>query len=176
MNIIAFAGTAGAGKDTAAAALEGYETVKFAGALKAMLEAFLRYQGCPEEMIGRYIEGDLKQQPCPYICGRTMRHAMKTLGTEWGREMIAKNIWTSAVENHIESNGLQNVTITDVRFHNEVDFVRERGGKVFRVDRGFAGSDTHPSEIDIVNLNVHDVIENTGSIGALHERVRRVAK
>jgi len=176
MKIVAFTGTAGSGKDTAAQALEGYTNVKFAGGLKAMLEALLRYQGCPEDMIFRYIEGDFKQRPCPYLCGRTMRHAMKTLGTEWGRRMVAQNLWASALENHIEHNEYNSITITDVRFHDEVDFVKSRGGKVYRIDRGFEGNDLHPSEIDIINLEVTAVIENTGSTGALHEKVREILR
>jgi hypothetical protein len=173
MDIIAFAGAKGSGKDTAALALPLHTNVKFAGALKSMLEALLRYQGCPEPMIVRYIEGDLKASPCPYLCGRTMRLAMQTLGTEWGRQTMADNFWLAAVENHIDNLELRRVVITDVRFPNEVAFVQAKGGRVLKVERPMLHGiiDNHASETGIATLSCDGVIANDGTVEDLHERV-----
>lgn len=171
MNIVGFTGIKGSGKDTAAQALDQHKVVKFAGALKEMLSALLRYQGCPEDRIERYLEGDLKGKPCPYLAGRSMRYAMQTLGTEWGRNKISADLWIGAVENHIEHFAIDRVVLTDVRFRNEVDFVSNRGGDTYRVDRGLKNIDLHPSEYGIIDLPVRAVIPNDGTVDELHERV-----
>ena len=61
-NIIAITGLKGSGKDTAAEILlwEGYKKEKFAGALKEMDAALLRYRGLPEAMINNFVDGDWK--------------------------------------------------------------------------------------------------------------------
>lgn len=167
--IIGLAGRKGAGKDTAAAPLAdmGFTNVKMAGALKEMLRAYLRYRRCPDDMIERMIDGDLKEQPSRYLNGRSPRHAMQTLGTEWGRDMMSKRFWIDAVVDHAQD--LERVVITDIRKANEVDFVKqELGGTVIRIERpGQSKADTHSSETEIDTLPVDATLYNsTGSAAA----------
>ena len=82
--LIGFCGAAGAGKTHAATLLArdwGYSRVRFAGPLKAMLHAL----GLTEADT----DGAAKDQPADLLGGRTPRHAMQTLGTEWGRALIS---------------------------------------------------------------------------------------
>lgn len=130
--IIALVGNAGAGKSTVADYLiesYGYHRVKFAAPLKNMLRAI----GLDDEEI----EGSRKEEPCDLLCGKTPRHAMVTLGTEWGRDMIGAEFWTSLWEEevcaHINS-GL-NVVVDDCRFPNELEVVKRRGGIAWRIVR-----------------------------------------
>lgn len=79
MTIIAFTGEKGSGKDTAAQILEknGFKNEKFAGALKAMNVAFLRYYGHDDEdEIKRLIEGDLKETHCSTYAREVPAYAM----------------------------------------------------------------------------------------------------
>jgi len=71
--LIAFAGPAGSGKSTASAVLQdqGFELVKFASPLKAMMRAYYRSCGAEADFIERKIEGDLKQAPCPMLGFKT---------------------------------------------------------------------------------------------------------
>lgn len=126
--LIGLIGRKGAGKDTAAETLtaRGYGNVKFAGALKDMLRTLLEYQGLDAEMIERMVEGDLKEVPTDYLAGRTPRHAMQTLGTEWGRELIDSNFWVETAIRRAEGNGF--AVVTDVRFPNEMAAIHEAGG------------------------------------------------
>lgn len=124
--IIGFAGRAGAGKTTAAQHLvqhHGFERVRFAGPLKAMMRAL----GCTEEEV----DGARKEMPCDLLGGRTPRQAMQWLGTEWGREMIAPDLWTRAWE--YAAAGKPRVVVDDVRFPNEVEAVRRLGGVVVQL-------------------------------------------
>lgn len=125
--LIGLIGRKGSGKDTAALTLlgRGYQNVKFAGALKDMLRTFLAYQGLDPETVERMVEGDLKEVPTPYLCGQTPRHAMQTLGTEWGRDLIASDVWVTSAINR--TSGKPSV-LTDVRFPNERDAIYSAGG------------------------------------------------
>jgi rhodanese-related sulfurtransferase len=122
-----------AGKDTAAEVLleQGYQNVKFAGALKDMIRCVLAYQGADDTTIERMIEGDLKEVPTDYLAGKTPRFAMQTLGTEWGRNLIGENFWVGAA---IARAVGQPTVITDVRFPNEVDAVHEAGGVAIGIE------------------------------------------
>lgn len=142
--IIAFTGLAGSGKSTAAMHLvehRGFARVRFAGPLKAMMAAL----GCtPEE-----IDGDRKEVPCDLLGGRTPRHAMQTLGTEWGRDMIASDLWIRAWQAAVAKVPAgQPIVVDDCRFPNEADAVRAAGGALIRVVRPGAGAGAagHSSE------------------------------
>ena len=150
--LVAFTGPIGCGKSTAAEALieEGWVRIKFADPLKDMLRAFYRACGIEDaQFIEARIEGSLKEEPDPFLRGRTPRHAMQTLGTEWGRNLIAPDIWTSAWEQRVHamaSRGLD-VVVDDCRFANEAASVRRLGGMVVRIDgRAAPTNKKHASE------------------------------
>lgn len=128
-DLIGLLGRKGSGKDTAAAVLlsQGYQNVKFAGALKEMLRSLLAYQGADADTIERMIEGDLKEVPTDYFAGQTPRFAMQTLGTEWGRDLIGTNFWVGTAMRRASG---QKTVITDVRFPNEVEAIDSEGGAV----------------------------------------------
>lgn len=173
MNLIGLAGLKGAGKDTAAKALHGYSVAKFAGGIKTMLNALMIYQGCPAGLAYEYLEGKLKEEPCPYLGGRTPRHAMQALGQLFGREAMGPDFWLSVEENSLEDALATDVVFTDVRHQNEVDFIRARGGRTFRIERGLTNSDKHQSETSVATLKVDGEIANTGTIADLHAATLR---
>jgi hypothetical protein len=149
-NLVAFTGYAGAGKSTAAQTMvdAGWKRVKFADPLKAMMRAFYRDAGLSDAMIERKIEGDLKEIPCHLLCGKTPRHAMRTLGTEWGRNAIHENLWVSLAEHKIKAAWADEikVVIDDCRFENEAEMIRETGGTIVEVTGRVERSSDHPSE------------------------------
>lgn len=154
--LIALAGEKGSGKDTAAKALVevGFRNAKMAGGLKEMLRAYLRYRLAPEALIERMLEGDLKETPSPYLNGRTPRHAMQTLGTEWGRERMSPTFWIDALRDHLGP--VRRAVITDVRFPNEADWAKAQGATVIGVERQQDRplADQHASETQIAGLRV----------------------
>jgi hypothetical protein len=135
--LIGLTGRKGAGKDTAAAVLvaQGYENVKFAGALKDMIRTLLAYQGVDADTIERMIEGDLKEVPTSFLNGHTPRFAMQTLGTEWGRDQMGASFWVGTTKQKVRAirSAGGKVVITDVRFLNEGVAVQEEGGIVYGV-------------------------------------------
>lgn len=161
--IIGLCGPIGAGKTTAASYLverHGFTRVRFAGPLKAMLRAL----GLSE----RQTDGDLKETPCELLGGRTPRHAMQKLGTEWGREMIHPDLWINAWK-HAASNH-EHIVADDVRFPNEVATIHALGGFLFKVVR--AGCDTsanHASEQHY--LSADWILLNNGTVAELHAAI-----
>jgi energy-coupling factor transporter ATP-binding protein EcfA2 len=158
--LLGITGRAGSGKSTAADILVGigWKRVKMAGPLKDMLRSI--------GLTDRHIEGDLKEVPCDLLCGQTPRHAMITLGTEWGREIIGGGLWVGLARQRIiqaMSEGY-NVVVDDVRFENEADVIRDLGGMVLEVRRSGSISIDHKSEGGVVADMIHD---NNGDMSDL---------
>lgn len=142
--ILGITGAAGSGKSTAAEEIVsklGFVRVRFAGPLKAMA----RVLGLSWEQI----DGKLKETPCDLLGGNTPRHAMQTLGTEWGRNCIHPNLWVNAWKHEVNQPAFSHKPIVadDVRFRNELDAIRDMGGVVLHIDRpGVTPVGNHISE------------------------------
>lgn len=167
MKLIALKGAAGSGKSTAAQYLETrhqFVRSRFAGTLKDML----RVLGLTEA----HIEGELKEVPCDFLGGKTPRHAMQTLGTEWGRDLISQTLWLDSWKASVS--GYQRVVVEDCRFENEAELVRSLGGLVVHIKgRGGVAGTTHKSEqLTIADTDV--VVNNSGHISDLHWQLDNV--
>lgn len=165
--VVAFTGQAGAGKSTAARYLverHGYTLVKFAAPLKNMMRAI----GLTEDEI----EGSYKEVPSDKLCGKTPRHAMQTIGTEWGRKCIGDDfwirLWLAEVAKH------ERVVTDDCRFPNEAAAVRRAGGDIYLVGGrgGIAGG--HESERGCGEQDV--VLVNDGPVDALYARIEEAVR
>jgi hypothetical protein len=64
------------------------------------------------------------------------RLALQLIGTDALRNHFNEGIWFMTVENRIRKNPEQHVVISDVRFPNEIEFIKNQGGVMIRVDRG----------------------------------------
>lgn len=173
--IIALTGLAGSGKSTAADYLierHGFVRVKFAGPLKAMLKGL----GLSDD----HIEGKLKELPSPLLAGRTPRYAMQTLGTEWGRDLMASGLWTglwaATVGDVLDHGG--RVVSDDCRFLNEGAAVAAAGGVVVRIACPWAGLATGGAHASEKGALVHDlVVANNvkGDLAAFHRQLDDLA-
>jgi len=145
-------------------------------------------------------------------CFLTPRYALQMLGTEWGRHCYpdtwavmcvrtAQRLLKSKFENsktpgyhplyYTAQEGIwqgQNVrqvnliTVSDVRFRNEMRIIREAGGKLVRVRRPGAGlkgsTGLHPSEAEqagIPDAEFDIVIENNGTLEQFQKQASVVA-
>lgn len=139
------------GKTTLAKALYpyGWTTVKLAGPLKSMLVDLILRHGIPDADIARMIDGDLKHVPHKALNGRTPRHALQTLGTEWGRMCMGEDFWVNQFAEASRRNRFLGLAVIcdDVRFINEAETIKQEGGLLVRVTRpGIHRETTHPSE------------------------------
>lgn len=172
--LIGLMGPIGAGKTTAAHYLEAgwfFKRLRFADPLKDMLRAL--------GLGGREIDGDLKEKPCPRLCGATPRHAMQTLGTEWGRNIIAPELWIEAMRFRLDDYFARpnpiGAVVDDVRFPNEVALLRSLGGAIWMVTgRGAGEPGLHVSEHHWREVRPDAAIDNSGSPAELHAAIERL--
>lgn len=170
--LIGLIGLRRAGKDTAAQALvnQGFENVKFADALKGMLRTYLAYRGVSPCLVEEMIEGKMKEEAVAAFGGKSTRFAMQTLGTEWGRDTIASDLWVDTAM--ARARQFDRVVVSDVRFPNEVEAIKQAGGKIIRIWRPGLTVDSHPSESLIESLFWHVTVANDGTIEDLHNRIQ----
>jgi phosphomevalonate kinase len=66
-----------------------------------------------------------------------VRHLLQKEGTEEGRDKLGTNIWVNYLDKWIDlhrSRGIEHFLITDVRFINEVEYIKSKGGRVIRIE------------------------------------------
>lgn len=169
--LIGLAGKAGSGKDTVAAVLRRiykFETVSFAKPIKRALCALL------DVPMHKWDDREWRETVLP-VWEQTPRYLAQTLGTEWGRDVVKQSLWLDLAFEQVKQH--KNVVITDIRFNNENSRVRDEGGHVIHVTRAEAntiGSPSHSSEAGVYILAKDFFIENSGTIRALHEKVKDV--
>lgn len=179
--IIAFAGLAGTGKDTAAAHLVqryGFVQAAFADPLRSMALIFMEEAGIDHAWL---TERPLKESPMPGL-GISARALLQTLGTEVGRH-LSPDLWTRhmGLRLGLEPNTYDGelwprqpvhdrIVISDCRFENEAQWVKRFGGHVIRLHRDQAGEvRNHASEAQVMSLPADIDIHNHGlMVDGLH--------
>ena len=207
--LVGICGLIGSGKDTVGEVLVneyGFSKLSFAGTLKDvtavlfdwdrnMLEGTTPETRAEREVIDPWWSEKLGRDWSPRI-------ALQQMGTEVMRNHLHNDIWILTLENKLRKLG--NVVITDCRFPNEIDFIKERG-EIWTIDRGpkpswwnYAVRFNHPLDADTrrvmhdldqtpEQLGVHaseyswagvdaeHTIDNNGSLKGLYNRVRSLA-
>jgi len=142
MKIIGLVGFKGSGKDTASQPLLEleYQKTSFAGVLKDCCAAIFGWdrdmlEGLTNESRLKREETDLWWAEKLKRPGFSPRRAFTSFGTDVVRTHFDTNIWVMAVERQILNTGGDWV-ITDCRFPNEIQMIKDLGGTVIRVKRG----------------------------------------
>ena len=140
--IIGVIGFIGSGKGTAADVLvekHGFVKLSFADAVKDATAAIFGWQRSLLE--GDTLESrEFRETNDEWWANRfgfehfSPRLALQLMGTEAGRDVFHKDVWVYALERKMEM--YQNVVIADVRFPNEIEWMRSKGGFAVRVVRG----------------------------------------
>ena len=141
--LIGITGAISAGKDTIGDILvnnfANWEKMSFASHLKDVTALLF---GMDRKMLaGETPEDRVKrEQPDEFWSKKmgkdfTPRYALQFLGTNLLRNQLHQNIWVDCLERKILASK-KNIVITDVRFPNEIDMIRNIGGKIWRVERG----------------------------------------
>jgi hypothetical protein len=202
--IIGITGLISSGKDTAADYLirfHGFKKLSYAGTLKdtvaaifgwnrEMLEGTTQSSRAWREEVDQWWADRLQM---PHL---TPRWVLQYWGTEVGRRSFHNDIWVASVENQLRHTD-DSVVITDCRFANELDAIKNAGGTTIRVERGvqpdwldFATNynitgnpqalaellnvNVHASEYSSVGLKYDHVIDNNGTIDDLHKSMELI--
>ena len=62
------------------------------------------------------------------------RYALQLMGTEGGRNTFGEDLWVNAMFRRMDPT--KNYVISDVRFPNEINALKDTGAKIIRVQRG----------------------------------------
>jgi hypothetical protein len=178
--LVGLMGYAGAGKDAVGNILVGrygWGRVAFADALKEMVYALDPFVEVP----------DGQDKEVTYHCRLTrvvdafgwdgakgfddVRRLLQRMGTEAGRKVLGEDVWVKAAQRKLFTKPSGTV-LTDVRFPNEIDMIKNTGGELWRVDRpGVGPRNDHVSEHAWTGYGVDVVILNNGSLAALADVV-----
>jgi hypothetical protein len=141
--IIGVVGFIGSGKDTVADYLQNFHEFRresFASALKDAVAAVFGWDRTMLE--GRTKEArEWREQVDTWWATRlnmptlTPRWVLQYWGTEVCRKCFHDDIWISSLENKLR-NSRDNIVISDCRFPNEIQSIRNSGGKIAWVQRG----------------------------------------
>lgn len=157
------------GKTTVAKMLGEFEYARraFAGPLKGMMNSLMM------SLYGTnlYMMDEYKETQLPYFPETdkvTPRRMLQTLGTEWGRELVAQDLWVRAAmaPNSIDPKG--RYVFDDMRFPNEFEAVKARGGVCWHISRPSNAKITtiHKSEGALAEHKFDAYIVNEG-LGSL---------
>ena len=189
--IIGICGLIGSGKGTVADILvetHGFEKISFADKLKDGVASVFGWDR-------NLLEGDTdesrqwREQEDEFWSSETNtpitpRLVLQLFGTDCMRNGFYDGIWVSLVKQQVLANTDKNYIIPDVRFENEIEMIRNIGGKVWTVQRGSdpewliqyetTGEEPdhiHPSEWRWIKSTKDDVIVNDGTLEDLKRQV-----
>lgn len=110
--------------------------------------------------------------------GMTPRHMLQLIGTDALRKVVHDDFWVipmkRKLKEHLRNN--RSVVISDVRFSNEINLIKDLGGIVVRVDRAnpdkIAGIDKHRSEVELESYKEWNyIIDNNATLEDLYDNV-----
>jgi hypothetical protein len=175
------------GKDTACDYLVseyGYTKRGFADPLKLGVQQWFQFSD-------EQLHTDKKEEN-DINWGISPRHVYQVVGTDIVRELFSKillpnignDFWIKSADIWYENNKSiheEKVVWCDVRFQNEVDYILNKGGVVYRIDRPSLNleenyrTDNHMSEksIDCIK-NYTDIIINDGSLHDFYTNIEKL--
>lgn len=183
MRVIGLVGKKRSGKDTAADWMTKgcplSAKIAFADPLKNAMVALL---GCKsvEDMEAEFG----KEDPIPFLGGVSLRKMYQTLGTEWGRRLIHSHLWIKLMDrrlDQLEKEGFELVVVSDVRFENEAEYLRNRGARMVHIVRPdpqelkpwWTRWRTHASEKGVKPERWETVIHNDSTLEAFRRKLSR---
>ena len=180
--LIGLVGLIGSGKDTVADRMvqnHGFKRDSFAKSLK---DATANIFGWDRELLEGQTQESRKwrEQPDEFWSEKfkkeiTPRWVLQHFGTEVCRGTMLDSIW---IDSFVARYRGDKTVISDTRFVNEIKVIRDQGGKIILVKRGeipsreeMQASGAHQSEWDWIGCKFDYVLDNTGTIDQLHEKV-----
>lgn len=117
-----------------------------------------------------YEDGKFKSEIDP-TTGLTHREVLQKIG-ESIRNTFGEDIWIKALFNEGYDPKHDTWIITDVRYRNEADYIKDKGGILIRINRNTGYNDNHKSETDLDDYDKFDyIVDNNGTINQLIDKM-----
>lgn len=177
MKLIGLAGKARCGKNTVGDILSDKFDVGPYGFADALKDAACVLLCRSDREV--YGDDDFDREAIMPEWGFSLRHFLQVLGTEGMRKLFREDFWIVRLGLELDEYDKGDAVITDIRFENEADFIRKRGGQIWHVYRPDFNrlndqAQAHASEAGIAVLLGDRVIKNTGSLEDLEAKVVRL--
>jgi hypothetical protein len=202
MKIYAICGFVGSGKDTLANLIKEYYEIyqmnvvklSFAKVLKDIVALVFNWDRS-------LLEGDTKESRIwrekvdewwskrLNIHNLTPRYILQNWGTEVLRNNFHPDIWIACLENQLRFSGADIILITDCRFENEIETLRNFNTKFIWIQRGdnprwvkdyiqedVIPKNIHPSEYSWLKNEFDFIIENDKDINHLKNKIFNLLK
>lgn len=171
--IIGFAGKKRSGKDSAAQYLMSkypFKRYAFGDPVKEICRILFGWN--EDQLFGE------KKEEITSL-GISPRESFQKIGTDFGRDGInqlfpnlkieAGSLW---IEIFKRSSQNKNLVISDVRFQNEANAIKELGGHVIYIDSKYSIDDCHLSEM--INISYDYKLENYGTIDEFYQNIESI--
>jgi hypothetical protein len=173
MSLIGVGGYAGSGKDTVANHLVAkYSFVRdaFADRLRKGLLALdpIVYANLRLSILVDTWGWDSAKRKYPEVRALQQRY-----GDEAGRQIHGKDCWVDALFNSYDGDVMgQHLVISDVRYPNEIEAIRDYNGTLLWVERpGVGPVNSHASDNSVGPQDFDYVIENDGTLEDLYAKI-----
>ena len=174
--LVGVCGKAGSGKDTIADYLvekKGFKKIALADPIKRLVkDVFVLDDKTMYDRVER-------EKPLEQWGNWSVRKLLQVIGTEMFRRHISEDIWVRSLWYRVKEDPTSNYIISDVRFPNELSFLKEAGKEDFlsmKVVRdgynGQVGVIGHESEK--YDLETDILIHNNGSFSELYGRIDEI--
>jgi hypothetical protein len=164
----------GSGKDTVAALLMmvGYERAALADDLRNEVRLAVQYSMAPADAPQQIVD-DIAAASAGEVFTKPTTPRMRRILQFWGeyRRAIDENYWLKKLDRTMGTR--RNFAVSDVRYPNEAQFIRERGGIIWRIHKDGAinnGIKGHASEA-VEHVPYDQWIDNNGSLEQLAKSV-----
>ncbi len=176
MKLIGLAGKAGSGKDT----LGEYLITKYNIKSYALAEPLKKAASIAFDIpLKCFYNSELKETLVD-DWHMTPRELMQTLGTEYTRDVFRKDIWIrQGHKKWLEcqkKNKHYAFLVTDIRFQNDAEWLKNEGGIIIKVKRDAAKNMDHESEIGFTENLVDYVIDNNSSLEEFYKNIENTVE
>ena len=115
----------------------GVRRISIADPIKKALGTLLELVGYTEDQRTRLLYGSSedRETTVPELGGRTVRYLLRTLGTEWGRDLITPTVWSDITEKRAAVLMEQgwSLVVDDVRMPEELAALYRLGGTCYEL-------------------------------------------
>ncbi len=182
--IIAISGKAGSGKDTLGDIIKklindnSIEVVQFSGSIKKIAHILLGKGSCGDNVYSREFKDNLLSK---YSFSMDSHYTRCSTGRDFYKKMadFYKLLLGSRIFIHILFRDYKTDDkwiITDVRYKNEVEAIKDMGGIVIRINRDSVVPVNHESEYELDDYEFDYVVENNSTIDDLKKEADKALK
>jgi hypothetical protein len=146
-----------------------FERLTLAAPVKETLRVLLKFRGISDERIDTYLYGDKKEEVIPEI-GMSGRQLMTGFAHDFVRGQIDEDFFVDCLPT-ISPN--KNYVIEDMRYLNELGFVRYKDGLAVFIDRYENKTSNLPNEGLLTIAYADYILDNRTTLADFYDRIDR---